>query len=212
MGMERRKGEGRERILKRGRMRAHRRENVDGEKPKFPCARNNKLMVNPQWIPPLFPRLPVDTGNTLKYMIKQLHAREPNSVKTVVLLHKTEMTVPGVKAEFVGWECPTEFVVGYGLDFAQKYRGLPFIGVIKPPPFHATTAATATVPSPPPHVDGNPSLSSCACLAMILNFLTNVHLPPSPAPLCLLAAPRSLPLGCTKRPTRLPTAPSCRAM
>eukprot|EP00281_Chroomonas_sp_CCMP1168_P028904 CAMPEP_0206247828 /NCGR_PEP_ID=MMETSP0047_2-20121206/20027_1 /ASSEMBLY_ACC=CAM_ASM_000192 /TAXON_ID=195065 /ORGANISM="Chroomonas mesostigmatica_cf, Strain CCMP1168" /LENGTH=224 /DNA_ID=CAMNT_0053673397 /DNA_START=22 /DNA_END=696 /DNA_ORIENTATION=+ len=74
----------------------------------------------------------LDTGNTLKYMIKQLWAREPKSVKTVVLLHKTEMTIPGVSAEFIGWEIPNHFVVGYGLDFAQKYRGLPYIGVVAP--------------------------------------------------------------------------------
>mmetsp|Transcript_18583 Transcript_18583/g.46882 ORF Transcript_18583/g.46882 Transcript_18583/m.46882 type:complete len:221 (+) Transcript_18583:78-740(+) len=74
----------------------------------------------------------LDTGNTLKYMIKQLYAREPKSVKTVVLLHKTEMTIPGISAEFIGWQIPNKFVVGYGLDFAQKYRGLPFIGVLAP--------------------------------------------------------------------------------
>ena len=74
----------------------------------------------------------LDTGNTLKYMIKQLQAREPKSIRTVVLLHKTAMTVPGVTAEFVGWPIENKFVVGYGLDFAQKYRGLPFIGVVAP--------------------------------------------------------------------------------
>jgi hypoxanthine-guanine phosphoribosyltransferase len=41
------------------------------------------------------------------------------------------MTIPGVKAEFVGFEIPNKFVVGYGLDYAQKYRGLPFIGVVR---------------------------------------------------------------------------------
>ena len=150
-------------------------------------------------------------------MIKQLHAREPNSVKTVVLLHKTEMTVPGAKAEFVGWECPTEFVVGYGLDFAQKYRGLPFIGVIMPNPF--TRQPLLPPPSPLLHHDESlPSLSSCAYLDVILDqSVARCHSRalsplPLPLPLRLFAAPRSLPPGCTKRPTRLPTAPSCRAM
>merc|ERR1712127_805951 len=74
----------------------------------------------------------LDTGNTLKYMYKQLHAREPQSVKTAVLLHKHEMTIPGVVADFVGYKIPNKFVVGYGLDYAQKYRGLPWIGVVAP--------------------------------------------------------------------------------
>jgi hypoxanthine phosphoribosyltransferase len=74
----------------------------------------------------------LDTGNTLKYMYKQLHAREPKSVKTAVLLHKHEMTIPGVEADFVGFKIPNKFVVGYGLDYAQKYRGLPWVGVVAP--------------------------------------------------------------------------------
>jgi len=74
----------------------------------------------------------LDTGNTLKYMLKQLEAREPKSIKTAVLLHKYEMTIPGVTADFVGFQIPNKFVVGYGLDYAQKYRGLPFIGVVAP--------------------------------------------------------------------------------
>jgi len=74
----------------------------------------------------------LDTGNTLKYMLKQLAAREPSSVKTAVLLHKHEMTIPGVEADFVGYKIPNKFVVGYGLDYAQKYRALPWIGVVAP--------------------------------------------------------------------------------
>mmetsp|Transcript_39516 Transcript_39516/g.80937 ORF Transcript_39516/g.80937 Transcript_39516/m.80937 type:complete len:213 (+) Transcript_39516:88-726(+) len=74
----------------------------------------------------------LDTGNTLKYMLKQLNAREPKSVKTVCFLHKTEMTTPGVSCDFTGFEIPSKFVVGYGLDYAQKYRGMSFIGVLAP--------------------------------------------------------------------------------
>jgi len=74
----------------------------------------------------------LDTGNTLKYMLKQLAARDPASIKTAVLLHKHEMTIPGLEAEFVGFRIPNKFVVGYGLDYAQKYRGLPWIGAVAP--------------------------------------------------------------------------------
>lgn len=72
----------------------------------------------------------LDTGNTLKYMLKQLTAREPKSVKTACFLHKYEMTCSTVTCDFIGFQIPNKFVVGYGLDYAQKYRGLPFIGVL----------------------------------------------------------------------------------
>ncbi|EKX45126.1 hypothetical protein GUITHDRAFT_71648 [Guillardia theta CCMP2712] len=74
----------------------------------------------------------LDTGNTLRYMLKQLNAREPRSIRTCVLLHKFEMTLPDITAEYIGWKIPNKFVVGYGLDYAQKYRGLPWIGVVAP--------------------------------------------------------------------------------
>eukprot|EP00960_Hanusia_phi_P078062 768777-Hanusia_phi.AAC.3 len=69
----------------------------------------------------------LDTGNTLRYMLKQLNAREPHSIKTCF-----EMTLPDITAEYIGWKIPNKFVVGYGLDYAQKYRGLPWIGVVAP--------------------------------------------------------------------------------
>eukprot|EP00287_Rhodomonas_sp_CCMP768_P008228 CAMPEP_0196719182 /NCGR_PEP_ID=MMETSP1091-20130531/2240_1 /TAXON_ID=302021 /ORGANISM="Rhodomonas sp., Strain CCMP768" /LENGTH=212 /DNA_ID=CAMNT_0042060077 /DNA_START=63 /DNA_END=701 /DNA_ORIENTATION=- len=72
----------------------------------------------------------LDTGNTLKYMLKQLAAREPKSVKTACFLHKHEVTCATVTCDFTGFQIPNKFVVGYGLDYAQKYRGLPWIGVV----------------------------------------------------------------------------------
>ncbi|MBR6329541.1 MAG: hypoxanthine phosphoribosyltransferase [Lachnospiraceae bacterium] len=74
----------------------------------------------------------VDTGRTLKYLMELLSDRKPSSIRLVSLLDKPERRVVDIKADYVGFTIPDEFVVGYGLDYAQKHRGLPFIGVIKP--------------------------------------------------------------------------------
>ncbi len=75
-----------------------------------------------------------DTGNSLDFTVKHLMAKEPASLKICTLLDKPERRKPGItlKADYVGFTIPNEFVVGYGLDYNEKYRNLPFIGVLKP--------------------------------------------------------------------------------
>jgi hypoxanthine phosphoribosyltransferase len=74
----------------------------------------------------------LDSGRTLQYIIKILGARRPASVALCTLLDKPERrTVPEIKADYVGRVIPDEFVVGYGLDYAERYRYLPYIGVLK---------------------------------------------------------------------------------
>nr|WP_226984203.1 hypoxanthine phosphoribosyltransferase [Halothermothrix orenii] len=74
----------------------------------------------------------IDTGLTLKHVVDMLKTREPASIKIVTLLDKPERRVEKqVEVDFNGFEVPDKFVVGYGLDYAEKYRNLPFIGVLK---------------------------------------------------------------------------------
>lgn len=73
----------------------------------------------------------VDSGLTLKYLLENLSARGPASLKTCVLLDKPEARKVEVQIDYKGFEIPDDFVVGYGLDYAQKYRNLPYIGVLK---------------------------------------------------------------------------------
>lgn len=74
----------------------------------------------------------LDSGVTLEYLIKVLSARNPKSVKICTLLDKPERRKANVKADYAGAQIPDAFVVGYGLDFDEKYRNLPFIGALKP--------------------------------------------------------------------------------
>ena len=74
----------------------------------------------------------LDSGVTLEYLIKILSARNPKSVKICTLLDKPERRKANVKADYAGAQIPDAFVVGYGLDFNEKYRNLPFIGALKP--------------------------------------------------------------------------------
>ncbi|MDF2801571.1 MAG: hypoxanthine phosphoribosyltransferase [Anaerocolumna sp.] len=73
----------------------------------------------------------IDSGNTLKYLIDLLNSRKPNSIKICTLLDKPERRTSDVYVEYVGFQIPDKFVVGYGLDHAQKLRNLPYIGVIE---------------------------------------------------------------------------------
>lgn len=75
----------------------------------------------------------VDTGLTLSYLLANLHARGAASVKLAALLDKYERRQKEVKIDYLGFKIPDEFVVGYGLDFAERYRNLPFIAVLKNP-------------------------------------------------------------------------------
>ena len=74
----------------------------------------------------------LDSGNTLSYLIKLLRARHPASIRLCTLLDKPERRVVPVEVDYVGFTIPDEFVVGYGLDYAEKYRNLPYIGILKP--------------------------------------------------------------------------------
>ncbi len=73
----------------------------------------------------------IDSGNTLAYLLDLLKSRKPNSVKICTLLDKPERRVTDVKVDYTGFQIPDKFVVGYGLDYMQKYRNLPYIGVIE---------------------------------------------------------------------------------
>lgn len=72
----------------------------------------------------------VDSGLTLKYLLENLWSRGPANVKTCVLLDKPEARKVDVKIDYMGFEVPNEFAVGYGLDYAQKFRNLPYVGVL----------------------------------------------------------------------------------
>jgi hypoxanthine phosphoribosyltransferase len=74
----------------------------------------------------------VDTGLTLDYLYQNLQTRQPASLKVCALLDKREARKREVEVDYVGFHCPNEFVVGYGLDYRGRYRNLPFIGVLKP--------------------------------------------------------------------------------
>ncbi|HLQ41168.1 MAG TPA: hypoxanthine phosphoribosyltransferase [Tetragenococcus sp.] len=74
----------------------------------------------------------IDSGRTLKYLVDLFKYRQANSVTIVTLLDKQEGRQIDIEADYVGFDVPNEFVVGYGLDFAQKYRNLSYVGVLKP--------------------------------------------------------------------------------
>ncbi len=74
----------------------------------------------------------VDSGLTLSYLIDLLATRSPRSIRVCALLDKTAAREKDVRVDYRGFEIPKEFVVGYGLDYDEKYRNLPFIGVLKP--------------------------------------------------------------------------------
>lgn len=73
----------------------------------------------------------IDSGRTLYYLIDMLQKRNPESIRLCTLLDKPDRRVKEVKVDYVGFNIPDEFVVGYGLDYAQKYRNLPYIGVVE---------------------------------------------------------------------------------
>jgi len=73
----------------------------------------------------------VDSGRTLSYLLEILKARKPESLKLCTLLDKPEQRVVEVPVDYTGFEIPDYFVVGYGLDYQQKYRNLPYIGVVE---------------------------------------------------------------------------------
>ena len=74
----------------------------------------------------------IDSGNTLRYLVENLRSRNPASLRVCALLDKQVPRKADVEVEFVGFRIPNQFVVGYGLDYAEHYRNLPYIGVLKP--------------------------------------------------------------------------------
>ncbi len=74
----------------------------------------------------------IDSGLTLSYLVELFRYRKAKSIKIVTLLDKPSGRKADIKADFVGFEVPDAFVVGYGLDYAERYRNLPYIGVLKP--------------------------------------------------------------------------------
>lgn len=73
----------------------------------------------------------VDSGRTLSYLLEMLNDRGPKSLRLCTLLDKPERRVTDVKVDYTGFQIPDEFVVGYGLDYDQRYRNLPYIGVVE---------------------------------------------------------------------------------
>jgi hypoxanthine phosphoribosyltransferase len=81
----------------------------------------------------------LDTGKTLSRVLGKIRALKPRRIKTCVLLNKAARRVETVEADYVGFEIPDFFVVGYGLDFAERYRNLPFVGVLYPRVYKKTS-------------------------------------------------------------------------
>lgn len=74
----------------------------------------------------------VDTGHTLKYLLRIIHSHGPASIRTCTLLHKAECAEVDVDIDYVGFNIGDEWVVGYGLDYAERDRTLPYIGIVTP--------------------------------------------------------------------------------
>ncbi len=79
----------------------------------------------------------VDSGLTLKYLLKNLAARKPASLEVAALLRKEGIQKVPLDLRYIGFEIPNEFVVGYGLDFAERYRNLPFVATLRPEAYRA---------------------------------------------------------------------------
>lgn len=74
----------------------------------------------------------LDSGMTLNYLMDLLYARDPNSIRICTLFDKPERRKVDINPDYKGLEVPDEFIVGYGLDYDEKYRNLPFVGILKP--------------------------------------------------------------------------------
>jgi len=89
----------------------------------------------------------LDTGKTLSRVLPKLKALKPRRIKTCVLLDKAERRVEKIQADYIGFEVPDFFVVGYGLDFAERYRNLPFVGVLHPHIYKEVSQKTCSGPT-----------------------------------------------------------------
>ena len=74
----------------------------------------------------------LDSGNTLYYLMDVLRARKPASIRICALMDKPERRTKPISADYVGFTIPDAFIVGYGLDYAERYRNLPYVGVLRP--------------------------------------------------------------------------------
>ena len=74
----------------------------------------------------------LDSGLTLTYLLKNLSSRQPATIEVATLLRKQTRAQAKIDCKYIGFECPDEFIVGYGLDYAERYRNLPYIGILKP--------------------------------------------------------------------------------
>ena len=74
----------------------------------------------------------IDSGLTLSWLLRNLQTRNPGTIEVVALLRKPEAVKVDVDVRYVGFDIPNEFVVGYGLDYAERYRDLPFVGLLDP--------------------------------------------------------------------------------
>ena len=80
----------------------------------------------------------IDTGLTLNYLLQNLHARQPLSLEVCVLFNKPDHRLIEIPLHYKGFDLPDRFVVGYGLDYREKYRNLPFLGLLKPHVFQGS--------------------------------------------------------------------------
>jgi hypoxanthine phosphoribosyltransferase len=92
----------------------------------------------------------VDSGLTLDYLLRSLTARGPASIKVCGLLLKDRPRELSIPIDYVGFTIPDKFVVGYGLDFAERYRNLPYIGVLRPELYQTPESEPQSGPSPIP--------------------------------------------------------------
>ncbi len=74
----------------------------------------------------------IDSGLTLSWLLRNLRSRQPASVEVVAMLRKPDMAKVAVPVAYMGFDIPSVFVVGYGLDYAQRYRALPYVGTLRP--------------------------------------------------------------------------------
>lgn len=74
----------------------------------------------------------LDSGLTLKYLLRVFESRKPASIQVATLLRKKNPQQADIDCKYIGFECPDKFIVGYGLDYAERYRNLPYIGILKP--------------------------------------------------------------------------------
>ncbi len=81
----------------------------------------------------------IDTGLTLNYLLKTLRMRQPESLRVCALFNKSKLRLIDVPVDYVGFDLPDRFVVGYGLDYEERYRNLPFVGLLKPHVFQNKT-------------------------------------------------------------------------